>query len=251
MYSFFKLISLVLILINLANASLPKDLITGDKLYAERENLEKAYQALSLYEKHLDLEPDSIEALWRASMANYYVGHLLSNDSKRIDHYRKGVKQGIQCAELTKDKKVECYFWQATNMALLKKEHGILSLALGISNVIKIYEKALLIDSHYAGSGPYRMLALLFYKAPGFLGGDELKAYEYIKKAIEQSPKEPLNYYFYIKFLVEDNEVEQALKIAKLFAKDTSDSTFSYFESRTAFKNINIFLATKELPKKD
>jgi tetratricopeptide (TPR) repeat protein len=240
-----------LLMLNLTHASLPQDLINGDTYYKDRESLEKAYQALALYEKHLDSSPESSEGLWRASMANYYVGHLLKKDEQRIEHYRKGVKQGILCSDLTDNKKVECFFWQATNLALLKKEHGILSLALGIGGIIKLFEKALKIDSKYAGSGPYRMLALLYYKAPGFLGGDEEKAYSYIEKAIAQSPNEPLNYFFYIKFLKEDGENDKAMKIARNFTIKAEGKQFSFFESRTAYKNIQHFLRTKELPKKD
>lgn len=242
---------LILTFINSSFASLPGELQKGDAFYNEREDLSKAYQALALYEKHLDENPGSIEALWRASMANYYVGHLLKKEDKRINHYKKGVTQGKLCVDLAKNHKVECYFWLATNTALLKKENGIFSLAFGIGGIIKLFDKALKIDSHYAGSGPYRMLALLYYKAPGFLGGDDEKAYSYIKKAISQSPNEPLNYYIYIKFLNEDGKIDEALKIGNDFSKVADKKKFAFFESRTAYKNIQHFLQTKELPKKD
>ncbi|GEM_PF-2048440 len=253
MRAFIQYILSFSLIINLANAStnLQKVLKDGDQFYDERESLDKAYQALALYEKYLDTHPDSIDALWRASMANYYVGHLLQEEKKRIERYKKGVKQGELCVKLSNNKVVECYFWLATNTALLKKEYGIFSLAFGIGSIIKIFDKALKIDSKYAGSGPYRMLSLLYYKAPGFLGGDRKKAYSYILKAMEQSPKESLNYYFYIKFLKDDGEAEKALEVAKKFTEAATPADFTYFESKTAYKNILHFLKTKELPKKD
>lgn len=95
------------------------------------------------------------------------------------------------------------------------------------------------------------MLSLLYKKAPGFLGGDEERSFTYIKKAMEQSSDEPLNYYFYIKFLMEEGKEEEALKVANTFASSHEKTVFSYFESRNAFKNIMLFIKTKELPKDD
>lgn len=112
------LIFTLLVFASNSHSTLPEDLINGDKFYEGREDINQAYQALALYEKHLDMTPNSTDALWRASMANYYVGHLLKEKKKRVDHYKKGINQGKLCNSLSNEKKVECLFWLATNNAL-------------------------------------------------------------------------------------------------------------------------------------
>lgn len=247
LYSFFILITFIM---NPPQLFASSDLKQGDLLYSKRAKIENAYQALSLYTKHLDREPSDVNALWRASMANYYIGHLLKKEEQRLSHYKKGIDQGKLCIAYSKKKLVECYFWLATNTALLKKENGIFSLAFGIGGIISLFEEALQIDPKYAGSGPYRMLALLYYKAPGFLGGDTEKAYRYIEKSIELSPNEPLNYFFHIKFLKDDGELEEAMKIANHTKKVINPEKLSFLESRTAYQNILYFLQNKNFPKK-
>ncbi len=228
-------------------ADLAPELIQGDQLYEKRENIDNAHQALYFYNKYLDKNPKDKEGLWRASMANYYVGHLIEGHRKRKGHYKAGIKQGNACLENSKEPIVECYFWLATNTALLKKEQGILTLVIGIGHIITLYGKALKIDPHYASSGPYRMLALLYYKAPGFLGGDVKKAYSYIEKSILQSPSEPMNTFFLIKFLNDDSKTVEAMSIANKYIKNLKDTKFPYLESRNAYKKILHFIKTKEL----
>lgn len=234
-----------------STSDISPDLLAGDELYQKRADIRYAYQALSLFEKHLDSAPKDPQALWRASMANYYTGHLIENQEQRVAHYKKGVAQGELCVRESNAQMVQCYFWLGTNTALLKKESGIFSLAFGISGIISLFKKALLLGPQYAGSGPHRMLALLHYKAPGILGGDSKKAYSYIRTAIEVTPDEPLNHYFYLKFLHEDHKTEEALKVGKDFVAKFGAKEFSYFESQTAYKNILHFIDHRELPKED
>jgi tetratricopeptide (TPR) repeat protein len=205
--------------------------------------------ALENYEKFLTKNNNSIDALWRISMAHYYIGHVLKKSSNREKHFRLGVKTGKKCAELSKRQSVECIFWLATNTALLNKEHGILSLAFGIGHMIDLFEEARKLNPDYASAGPYRMLALLYYKAPGFLGGDKKKALSYIKQSIEKSPNEPLNVYFYMTFLLDKKKSDEAMKIANDFSKKANPKTFPFYESHSAYRKINYFIAHKSFPK--
>ncbi|HAZ11973.1 MAG: hypothetical protein A2X86_07020 [Bdellovibrionales bacterium GWA2_49_15] len=248
----FKIIFLLLLpSISITAFSQTSDLDLGDALYEKREQLENVYKAQGHFGKHLDANPNDVQGLWRASMVNYYIGHLLENEDKRIEHYKLGVGQGEACVTHSAKKLGQCYFWLATNTALLKKEKGSINLAFGISSIIDLFNKALELDPLYAGAGPYRMLALLYFKAPFFLGGDEGKAYEFIKEAIRLKPNEPLNHYFYVSFLVKNKKLPEAKEAAKSFLDKVNPSSFEFFESINAHKKILTFFETGDLPKND
>lgn len=224
------------------------DLNIGDEFYDLRGQIENAYKAQALYKKHFDNFPKDPEGLWRMSMVNYYIGHLTAEKKQRMSYFRDGVNFGERCVSESESKMVQCFFWLATNKALLQKDQGILNLAFGIGGLIDLFSKALTLDPLYAGAGPHRMLGLLYYKAPGFLGGDDKKGYFHINEAIKLKPDEPLNYYFYIKFLINDDKTEQALLEAKDFISKRGTKPFEFFESQTAFNNINYFIQNKKLP---
>jgi tetratricopeptide (TPR) repeat protein len=227
------------------------ELERADLLYQERANVIKAKEALTIYQKELLLKPDDKELLWRASMANYFVGHLETDRGIRKKHFKEGLRQAENCINVAAGKMVECFFWHATNLALLKKTEGPFSMAFGLSDIINSYEKARLLNPLYVSAGPYRMLALLYFKAPGFLGGNTKKSYEYIEKAIELSPNEPMNHFCKIRFLVSDNKVDEAIKVAETFKKIHAESKFELYESKKAFNNMMLFLETKKVPKED
>ena len=238
--------SLIALLLLFPQFALGQNLIEqGAKLYDQRENMDNVYEALKLFEKHLEKDPNSAEANWRASMANYYIGHLIKGRRKRKRHFHLGIKYAEKCVEITQGKLVDCHFWLGTNVALLKQEKGLLSMAFGLKEIFDHFETSRKLDPKYASSGPYRMLAVLSFRAPGFLGGDSSKAYDYIKTAIKNSPNEPLNVYFYAQFLVDDDREAEALKYMESFIAKADPKKFAFFESRKAFKNLKHYVKNK------
>lgn len=224
----------------------------GDLLYAQREDMNNVFKARDLFMQEFATQPQSRALLWRLSMVDYYIGHLAFQEETRKKYYREGIERAQTCIDLTKhNPKAECYFWLATNQALLKKESGIIALAFGIGDIIELLKKSKEIDPHYAGAGAYRTLALAYFKAPALFGGDSDKAFQYIKKAIKITPREPLNYYFYVKLLVEEGEKEKAMKVATDYLKANKPHKFPYFESNTAYKNLQIFQKTNHLADSD
>lgn len=234
-----------------SNPSPSSEIRLADSYYAMRGELSYAYLALAIYKKHLDQNPRSQATLWRLSMAHYYIGHLLTNKRQRKEYFSNGVKYGKKCVKDGNSPLVECYFWWATNAAFLKQEQGVFQLAFGISKLFHLFHKSAELNPYYAGAGAYRMLAILHYKAPGFLGGSLQKALGFIQKANEIAKNEPLNYYYFAKLLIRDNRKEEALTITKTFIAAAKPENFEFFESYTAFKNLKSFLATGILPHED
>ena len=223
----------------------------ADELYAQRSDFEKAKKALYLFQQYNKELPDDVEGLWRLSMGYYYVGHLLmgkKNSFNRKDYFSKGKKAGEKCEKLTIKPKVECYFWQATNLALLEQEKGIVSLAFSLDTIIELLEKAKDTNATYASAGAYRTLSILYSKAPGFLGGDNVKAKEYIKKSLYLSPNEPLNIVVYSKILINEENKPLAIQIISNFIKKADPLNFSFFESKNAYKELLYFLKHEQWP---
>lgn len=220
----------------------------GAELYEKREDINNVYKALNLFEKKLSKEPNSAEAHWRASMANYYIGNKLKDRKKRKKHFKKGIKHAKSCKKITKGKLVDCHFWLGTNIALFKQEKGLVHMAFGLKDIFKHFEKSKQLDPTYASAGPFRMLALLSYKAPGFLGGDTKKAYKYINEAIKISPKEPLNIHIKVQFLLEDDKEKVAIKLMEEFISKAEPNSFAFYESRSSFEEMKHYLKHRKWP---
>jgi hypothetical protein len=224
----------------------------ADTLYDQREDFHKAKQALYLFLQYNKELPEDVEGLWRLSMGYYYVGHLLKgkeNRFKRKDYFSKGKKAGEKCEKLVLKPKVECYFWQATNLALLQQEKGIVSLAFSLNIIIDLLEKAKDTNANYASAGSYRTLAILYSKAPSIFGGNNAKAMNYIQKSIVLSPNEPLNIVVYAKILINEDNKLLAIQTISNFIKNADPLDFSYFESKNAFKELHYFLKHEQWPK--
>jgi len=224
----------------------------GDTLYSLRKDMNNVFKARDLFWQAYESHPNNPMLLWRLSMVDYYIGHLAFEKKRRIKYFREGVELGNKCIELSKENPMaECYFWLATNRALAKKESGILGLAFNIGDIIKLLEKAKTLKPDYAGAGSYRTLALVYFKAPALFGGNSDKAFRYIKEAIKIKPHEPLNYFFYVKLLLDNGEPEKAMVVATRYLKENKPRKFPYFESNTAYKKLEIFKQTKTMPQSD
>lgn len=245
-FSLFFFLVLSQLIQNSHASSVLEKITMGDKFYEERKDFKSAMRALELFNEALKESPNSVEALWRSSMANYYIGHLKESAEERLAFYKQGEKLGEKCMDISDKRKVECIFWTATNKILLKKEAGKLSLAFGISKVTNLFKLAVEVDPSYASYGPYRMLSLIYRKLPGFLGGDNQRSYSYILKALEKEPHDPLILKTYLKFLVEDKNLEKALMLAKEYLKNSKLPPDKFLEAQNAHQDIKDFYKLKK-----
>jgi len=215
----------------------------ADELYAQREDISKAQAALDLYLKLTEQRPQNIDLRWKTSMALYYIGHHLPKNKKkqRRQMHQRGLDQAKECDKLAQGTRVECVFWLATNLALLKQDTGMLTMAFGIKDILKEFERALKLDPLYAGAGPYRMLGLLYYKAPGFLGGDEKKSFEYLEQAIKIAPNEPLNYLFLAKNYLDEKNHSKAQEIVNNAMTTIDAKKLNFYESKKAYEDLKNF----------
>jgi len=171
--------------------------IIADSLFRERRDAKKAREAYELYKALVKAHSEDGEAQWRLAMAAYYMTARVIRDEKEREKYAaEGRDAGEQSIHLLGDTCAACHFWMAINMAMYGDAVGNFKMFFSLSDIRKHLELSIAADPKYAFSGAYRLLGLVYQKIPGFFGGSDRKAREYFKKAIENSPDEPLNYLF-------------------------------------------------------
>jgi tetratricopeptide (TPR) repeat protein len=215
-----------------------------DHYYSQRDKLKNVEKAIKGHMQLLNMFPNNVELLWRLSMENYFLGHKTQKEAKKILYHQQGLRFGKKCIEASKGSRVECYFWKATNLALYLQAKGIFSIAFRIKDIIALYKKAEQLNVNYLGAGPLRMQSIFYYKAPSILGGDKLLAIKLIKKAIKIAPNEALNYHFFLQYLIDTNDTEQAKTVAQKAINSITPSKIPYYESRGAFQDIVEYLET-------
>ncbi|MFV0387645.1 MAG: TRAP transporter TatT component family protein [Pyrinomonadaceae bacterium] len=140
----------------------------------------------------------------------YWSGENAEADEKMF-YYGEGVSWGEQGVEADEDS-VEANFWLAVNWGSFGQEKGImksLSLVTPIKETIEfVIEK----DERFFYGGPWRVLGRLYHRAPGFPFsiGDNKKAEECLKRALELGPNFYLNHLFLAELYISEGRRMQA-----------------------------------------
>ncbi len=127
---------------------------SGDSLAAKADSLYEAYaeeEALEIYQKILDKDPDNYEALWRASFLNSRIGNRKEGEDLQREYFNQAIDLAEQALEA-----------DSTNA----RSHFVMSVAMGrkaliagardrvaASRDIKTHvDRALANDSTHAGA---------------------------------------------------------------------------------------------------
>jgi tetratricopeptide (TPR) repeat protein len=199
--------------VSLAGGLNPTQLIEqGDALYRQRRDLSKAQQALELYETALKEKPNSVEILWKISMVCHYLGmKTQENDELKQKLFTKGIELGEKSTALDSGC-APCHFWTGINLALYGESVGVMKTLSSLSKVESHLKKTVELEPSYAEGGGFRILGVIQQKVPYLLGGSKDQAQSYFKKAIASAPKDPLNYLFLAKLMLEREESNETIK---------------------------------------
>jgi hypothetical protein len=210
----------------------------GDEAFKQRADSSQAYRALDIYRTKWKESPADAGAGWRTGMACQFVGMRLEKDSeKKAALFEEGKTAALRAAEID-DNCAPCHFWAAINMALYGDTIGPIKVLFTLSTIRTHLNRTLELDPGYALAGSYRVLALIEWKLPGILGGDNDRALAYLKKAEEISPHEPLNSLFLARFFRDElNKPEAAQEIARPFLTLPEPSS-EFLESREAYREL-------------
>lgn len=227
-----------------------KEIKTADSLFANRNIDENAIQALNIYKQLYETGNQTSNIAWRLSMANYFVGlRIEKNADAKKDHFRNGRLIARRAIKFDKDC-VACHFWAGVNTALYGESIGTLGSVFLLQDVREHLQSVLDLDPSYAQGGAYRILAIIKEKLPGALGGSNQEAEEYFQKAIEQAPKEPMNYLFLTKLLLKsqpDRSREAAELVLLALSQPVPDA--GQVESLEARKELEALIEIDRLAK--
>lgn len=209
--------------------SLPKDIVSLDPVDKCPDwDLAQLAQNVPLFNHNTDtftlqcalhLLRNSKPASIHKTSAGSHICFLLA-DRTTADQVRRErlASEGVRWAEIAlKENGKEdgdVYYYLAVNLGISVKEHLALALK-NLDRLVYCLEKAIELSPDVNYGGPYRVLGMLYLKAPPWPRGigDGDKALELLHKAVERHPDHPKNQIFYAKALWEMEGEDQKKEI--------------------------------------
>ncbi len=174
----------------LSSSDVEELILKGDKFYAEREDLQKAKEAQRAYEEAIKLDPKNYEAHWKLAKTIYFIGQR-SPEEKRVSIFEKGVEIAKKAVAIEPNKP-EGHFWLGVLYGVYGEARGVMKSLFLVDDIKEEMKITLNLAPDIEGGGPYRLLGRMYYKLPGIAGGSKDKSLEYLLKAKEICPTNPL-----------------------------------------------------------
>lgn len=194
----------------------------GAKYFKKRASGDNAVKARETYEKVLAVDANNIKARWKLGETLYWLGTHESSKDKKMELFEAGIRYCQEAAKIKEDC-VPCQFWLAVSYGKFGETKGILN-SLGLVPYMKeALEKVRKLDDKYEYGGAYLVLGRLYFKLPGFKGGDPAKAIEYFNKAIKIGPGHLMNHRFLAEVLIAEGKMDEAKAALKLVIDTPAD----------------------------
>jgi tetratricopeptide (TPR) repeat protein len=191
----------------LASASLAADLdspprfLLADQAYIERVDPEKALFAMERYQEIYRSDPQDWQAAWRFATACYFIGdRVVVDKGERETLFAQGRDAAESAAKMEPDC-APCHLLAGVNMALYGESVGILKMLFTLRPIRDYLKRSLELDPAFEGGAAARILGTIEQTIPFLLGGSKKRALAYFERALEIDSREPLNYFYFAKFL--------------------------------------------------
>jgi len=155
----------------------------ADKLYGQRDDLSKVRLGIALLRQARTADYGSYEAAWKAAKFNYYLAAHTEDERERDAAFGEGIDIGKIAVQL-QDGKADGHFWLGANYGG-SAEHSTLAGLSSVEDIRREMETVIKIDEAYQGGSAYLALGQLYLQAPRILGGDYLKAIQYLEKGLK------------------------------------------------------------------
>src|SRR5215213_10217947 len=158
----------------------------AESLYEGREDMTRARSAVTALRQAHAADYGNYEAAWKLARAAFYVGDRTDNETEQDAMFREGTDAGKAAVQLQPNKP-EGHFWLGANYGG-SASHSTLSNLSSFRDIKGEMESVLKLDESYQGYSAYLGLGRLYLQAPRMLGGDSLKAIEYLEKGVKHNP---------------------------------------------------------------
>lgn len=155
----------------------------ADRLFQEREDIEKIRRAVEMLGSLRNPEQRNYEVEWKFAKCSYFLGKRLENEKEKEAVFEKGRDAGKIASRIHADKP-DGFFWYAANLGELSKISPVTIGIKSIDDIREAMQRVIELDPDYQGASAFDALAQVELKSRLF-GGKAEKAVEYLEKAIE------------------------------------------------------------------
>jgi len=181
----------------------------GDELYAQRLDLAKAKEALAKYQEALLKGENKYETYWKMARVEYWIGDKTENNKEKQAIFQQGIYHAKKAVGLEPNK-VDGHFWLGVNYGVYGEAKGVLKSLFLVKPIKQEMNKVLELDRSYESGGADRVLGRVYFKLPGFAGGDKKKSLEHLLKSKELGPKDGLTRIYLADTYLALDQVEKA-----------------------------------------
>jgi tetratricopeptide (TPR) repeat protein len=179
-----------------------------DRLYADRERVQSALDAASVWESRLTSNPKDFESAWKLARACYWLGGHVPDDARRVQ-YERGIEAGRQASVMHADRP-EGYFWMAANMGAMAESFGLRAGITYRGPVKKALDTVLMLDRGFQQGSADRALGRWYLKVPRLFGGSKDKSVEHLKQSLTYDPTSAASHYFLAETYLEMDRKDEA-----------------------------------------
>jgi len=182
----------------------------AETFYGGRENITNARLAVTALRQAHAADYGNYEAAWKLARAAFYVGDSTDNESEQENMFREGTDAGKAAVQLQPDKP-DGHFWLGANYGG-SAASSTLSNFSSFQDIKGEMDSVLKMDESYEGYSAYLGLGRLYLQAPKLMGGDRLKAVEYLEKGVKLNPNNTLMRYHLAEAYEANNRNAEAKK---------------------------------------
>jgi len=137
-----------------------------------------------------------------------------ADQARREDFASEGVRWAERALEQGNEERGDVNYYLAVNLGITVEKHPVAAVK-NLDRLVASLEKALALTPDVSSAGPYRVLGMVYLKAPPWPRGigDGDKALELLREAVRRSPEYPPNRIFHARALweMEGEEGEQEI----------------------------------------
>lgn len=156
----------------------------ADGLYAERESIEKARQAVAVLRRARMADYGNYEAIWKLSRYNYYLGGHEDDEQRKLEAFREGITAGEAAVRLAPDKP-EGHFWFGANLGGRAKVQGPLYALSSVADIRREMETVIKLDEGFQAGSAYLALGQIDLDLPDVMGGDPERAVAELERGLK------------------------------------------------------------------
>ena len=196
----------------------------AEAAWKKRLDLVELDKAISVWEKMHETLPSDKNVLLRLSRSHFLRGEHFQLEGKlkeALQSFEKGVLAGEKGMLASSDEFAErvksgekvsdalsslpnssqaTLYWYAVNLGKFASLKGLRTSLFYKNRLISIMQHVLNLNESFYYGAPHRYLGAYFAKAPGFAGGDMVKAKAHFEKAIALAPNFFANHLTYAEF---------------------------------------------------